>query len=207
MSWLIVGVSGVTCSGKSTLATSLLSFLSNSPKDSAVYRIRIHQVRLIRQDDYFYKRDSPHHTWIPDMNYINREIMSALDMPRMLSDIESIIYGSCNDQPVDGSINILIIDGFLIFNHPEVLGLCDLRIEVQISQAICQERRKLRIYNPPNPCGYFESFIWPLHEKHSAEYRRDLTDLIAVNGEWQLERCLDVTVSAVYAAIVKKTFI
>lgn len=203
MSWLIVGVSGVTCSGKSTLATSLLSFLSNSPKDSAVYRIRIHQVRLIRQDDYFYKRDSPHHTWITEMNYINREIMSALDMPRMISDIETIIHGACSDQPVDNTVNILIIEGFLIFNHPKVLSLCDVRIQVQITQAVCRERRKLRSYNPPNPNGYFEAFIWPFHEKHSAQYQHDVSDLIVVNGEGQRERCLQEAINAVYAAIEK----
>lgn len=198
MSWLIVGVSGVTCSGKSTLATSLLSFLSNTAEH------RIHQLRLIRQDDYFYKRDSPHHTWIPEMNYINREIMSALDMPRMIGDIDSIINGACSDQAVDHSINILIIEGFLIFNHPKVLSLCSVRIEVQITQAVCRERRKLRTYNPPNPIGYFEAFLWPLHEKHSAEYRRNVTDLIAVNGEWQRERCVQVAANAVFAAILEK---
>lgn len=200
MAWLIVGISGVTCSGKSSLATSLLSFLSNPLQDSAEHRI--HQVRLIRQDDYFYKRDSPHHTWIPEMNYINREIMSALDMQRMISDIEACIYGLC--QPIDGTINILLIEGFLIFNHPKVLSLCNVRIEVQITQAVCRERRKLRTYNPPNPIGYFESFIWPFYEKHSAEYRQDVTDLIAVNGEWQRELCLQVATRAVYAAILEK---
>lgn len=202
MSLLIVGISGVTCSGKSTLATSLLSFLLNSAKDSAARRI--HQVRLIRQDDYFYKRDSPHHTWIPEMNYINREIMSALDMPRMISDIESIIHGLCCDQPTDGTVNILIIEGFLIFNQPKVLSLCDVRIEIQITQAVCRERRKLRTYNPPNPTDYFETFIWPFYEKHSADYRRHVTDLIVVNGEWHQERCLQVAISAVYAAILNK---
>lgn len=205
MYWLVVGVSGVTCSGKSTLATSLLSCLSNSLEDTAnPAERRILQVRLVRQDDYFYKRDSPQHTWIPEMNYINREIISALDMPRMISDVESIIHGSCSDHPFDATVNILLIEGFLIFNHPKLLSLCDVRIEVQITQTICRERRKLRTYNPPNPPGYFETFIWPLYEKHSAEYRRDVTDLIVVNGEWQRERCLQMAIRSIYAVLLEK---
>lgn len=83
--WLIIGVSGATCSGKSTLAQSLHKELPGS--------------YLVRQDDFFLPVDSECHTLIPALNHFNWEIMTSLDMERMHTVIENIL-SSDGDQSV-----------------------------------------------------------------------------------------------------------
>jgi uridine kinase len=75
--WLIIGVSGATCSGKSTLARSLHKELPGSS--------------LICQDDFFLPVDSEQHTMIPALNHFNWEIISSLDMERMHTVIENLL--------------------------------------------------------------------------------------------------------------------
>lgn len=75
--WLIIGVSGATCSGKSILATSLQKELPGSS--------------LICQDDFFLPVDSELHTTIPALNHINWEIISSLDMERMHAVTENLL--------------------------------------------------------------------------------------------------------------------
>lgn len=83
--WLIIGVSGTTCSGKSTLAQSLHKELPGS--------------YLVRQDDFFLPVDSERHTLIPALNHFNWEIMTSLDMEKMHTVIENIL-SSDSDQSV-----------------------------------------------------------------------------------------------------------
>lgn len=78
--WVIIGVSGATCSGKSTLARSLHKELPGSS--------------LICQDDFFLPIDSERHTLIPALNHFNWEIISSLDMERMHTVIENLVSGS-----------------------------------------------------------------------------------------------------------------
>ncbi|PNF38051.1 hypothetical protein B7P43_G02355 [Cryptotermes secundus] len=76
--WLIVGVSGATCSGKSTVAQSLHKQLPGS--------------FLVCQDDFFLPVDSQQHTLIPALNHINWEIMTSLDMEKMHAVIENCLF-------------------------------------------------------------------------------------------------------------------
>jgi uridine kinase len=78
--WLIIGVSGVTCSGKSTLAWSLHKELSGSS--------------LICQDDFFLPADSEQHTLVPGLNHFNWDILSSLDMEQMHTVIENLLSDS-----------------------------------------------------------------------------------------------------------------
>jgi nicotinamide/nicotinate riboside kinase len=66
---LIIGISGVTCGGKTTLAYKLNKMFPTS--------------KLISQDDYFLDVDDPRHTWITELNHINFDILSSLDMEKM----------------------------------------------------------------------------------------------------------------------------
>lgn len=72
--WTIVGVSGVTCGGKTTFAGAL--------------RTAFPDAVVISQDDYFLPPDDPRHTHIPSLGHINWEISSALDMVKMTSDMQ-----------------------------------------------------------------------------------------------------------------------
>lgn len=82
--WTVIGISGVTCGGKSSLVKAL-----KEKYPGAV---------IIRQDDYFLPEDDPRHTKIPSLNCLNWELMSSLDMDKLRSDVNDILnrYVNCN---------------------------------------------------------------------------------------------------------------
>jgi len=73
---LVVGVSGATCSGKTTICNILRRLFVNS--------------RVFNQDVYYWEEDSQKH--VRDENgIINWEILSGFDMNSMYNDISSHI--------------------------------------------------------------------------------------------------------------------
>ena len=73
--------------------------------------------------------------------------------------------------------NIVIVEGFLIFNHDELMKLCDLKFFATLDYVTCAERRKLRSYDPPDVPGYFDQTVYPYYIKNLA----DMTKLDANN--------------------------
>ncbi|XP_016980830.1 nicotinamide riboside kinase 1 [Drosophila rhopaloa] len=271
--WLVIGISGVTCGGKTTLAHSLHDYfkgLSGAPLWNSPYTIG--EVRLISQDDYFLPVDDKRHQRNEALNVINFELITSLDMAKMLSDIAQIIkgrhvapeppeqlvtyanfehyamqfqqqyhynanyYKQANgaayqyppqQQPRlhhhhhhhsqqhhhqqqiqqqqqqaahimrinaqiaaqlrDKKINFLLVEGFMIFNQPELLALCNLKYHFHLPYEKCFERRSKRTYDPPDVTGYFELCVWPHYEKNFSEYR-DCKDITFLNGEIAKEK-------------------
>lgn len=164
--WLIIGISGVTCSGKTSLSNEIHAKLPNSV--------------IINQDDYFLPMDSPLHTTVPELNHINFDIMSSLDMQKMHADILKVIQGSNNNAEScknshggPGNKKLLIVEGFLIFSYKPISDLCNLRYFITLSKEVCWERRKLRTYEPPDVPGYFDKIVWPEYLKHKSEILND----------------------------------
>lgn len=196
MKLLVIGISGITGGGKTSLATRLFEYLNN-PDNSNVYNgYHINQVMLMHQDKYFYKRDSPHHKWIPEINFINREILSAMDMDKFAEDVNKTvnklkagdlpndepIINQDNSSPID--LNILIIEGFLIYNDARISRFCNLRFHIYLSYEVGLQRRFKRTFKHvnPNPEWYYENYIWPMYHKHHDEVENK-SDLIFINGE------------------------
>ncbi|XP_051174682.1 nicotinamide riboside kinase 1 [Leptopilina boulardi] len=155
MEWLVIGISGATCSGKTTIAQKLHKDLKNSI--------------LIQQDTYFHDVDDPRHIWIEELNHINFDIISSLDMKKMYSDIRKIL----DEKPLFNNVvspknekKILIIEGFLIFDYKPILDLCNLKYFLTLEKEECYNRRKLRVYEPPDVPGYFEKVVWPEYVNH-----------------------------------------
>ncbi|XP_046992961.1 nicotinamide riboside kinase 1 [Schistocerca americana] len=189
--WLVIGVSGVTCGGKTTVARSLHESLSGS--------------YLLCQDDYFLPPDSRKHTWIPTLNHINWEIMSSVDMNKMWADIKRITqfnflqhFSHCkiheekssNDLPLmnfealagELPFHILIIEGFLVLNYQPIVEICHLKYYLTLTRDQCWERRKVRIYDPPDVPGYFDVCVWPEYEKHRDEVFQTVADVHIIDG-------------------------
>lgn len=205
MEWFVIGIGGSTCSGKSTVAEALADHLSNQQAgDQNLCENRIlGSVKMIKQDTYYYKRDSPEHTWIPHLNYINREIISALDMQRMSSDIETILSSadsSTNANP--NKLNVLIVEGHLIFNYPAIRDRCHIRFHMYITKELFIERRKTRTYNPPTPEQYIREIIWPHYLQHLKEYEH-LDGMIALDGSLPREQVFDVVLYKVKKYVEK----
>lgn len=119
--WIVIGISGVTCGGKTTLALQLKEKLS--------------PVYLFHQDKYFYPDDSPHHIKCKNLDHNNYDILSALDMDKMHSDIVSTLEGvdkshtSCLIDSKDKfklpGKKFMVVEGFTVLNFEPIIKLCN----------------------------------------------------------------------------------
>lgn len=202
--WLIIGISGVTCGGKTTLSQLLYNHLSD-PAISTTFaeNIIIGEVQLVNQDDYFLPENHPNHEWIDSINHINWDIIGALDMSRMCEDLHKTLgkrfhFYTKRDEPQ--VVNILLVDGFLIFNHSITNRICQLKFHLHLPYEKCYERRLARVYDPPDVVGYFEMCVWPMYERHFAELR-DKEDIVLLNGEAPKEKCFNYVLEQVKKAL------
>lgn len=203
-SWFVIGLSGVSCSGKTSLANNLHDFLvegkfadpkwNSDPRMidlrnriTSNCRFKIGAVHVSHQDDYFLPE--PCQTHIEVLNHKNWELITALDMKLMCSHIEDILRNdmmqqlhTATPQP-HNAINILIIEGFTIFENPFILELSNLKFHLHLPYEECFQRRKNRVYEPADVCGYFEMCVWPHYEKYFRDRIRDRKDIRLLNGE------------------------
>lgn len=205
--WLIIGIAGVTCGGKTTLAKSLHQLLKSNERALGDH-VLVRSAHMVNQDTYFHAESSEHHTWLERLNHINWEILSALNMPKMCSDIRQLLGPDCTlysrtvapvvsllSSATSNSVvipcvpvNVLIIEGFTIFNSANILAMCHLKFHLHLPYEKCFARRSNRVYDPADVVGYFESCVWPMYEQHFNEYR-ERHDLIILNGEAKSEQC------------------
>jgi len=148
--WHVIGISGVTCGGKSSLSAKLQTALTIP-------------TTVINQDDYFLDPSHENHQMVEELNHANWEILSSLDMERLLNDAKQVLK-----QKVEET-HILIIEGFLIMNFQPLVDLMDHKFYLTLTEEKCRERRRLRSYDPPDPAGYFELCVWPMYLKHFEE--------------------------------------
>lgn len=204
MSWLIVGVSGVTCGGKTTLSQTLYEYLCNPANENSLNEnVKIGTVKLMNQDDYFYPDDHPQHEWIDQLNHVNYDVIGALNMTKMCNDLymelgKRFIFYS-KSKPVT-TVNIMIIDGFLIFNHGILNRLCQLKFHIHLPYEKCYERRVKRTYDPPDVLGYFEMCVWPMYEQNFEEIKNK-DDIRLLNGEASKEKIFHHVLSCIKNSI------
>lgn len=207
MKLFVVGISGVSGGGKTTLSTKLCDFLSDPRNANAFDGFSIKQVLLVQQDKYFYPRDSPHHIWIEDINFINREVLSAVDGERMWSDIEVILsrlnaaetHADCDSN----DMCILLIEGFLIFNDDRINDLCDVRLHMTLTPEVCMQRRLQRTWKHvnPQPIKYFHEYVWPSYQKHR-NLVKNAEQIYYLSGEQPKEKLFEETLQAIAQNII-----
>ncbi|KAM6944039.1 nicotinamide riboside kinase 1 isoform 1-T1 [Lycodopsis pacificus] len=177
MKTLVVGVGGVTNGGKSTLSNSLHQQIPNSC--------------LIAQDSYF-KADSV----IPvDSNGFKQyDMLDALHMDTMMSEVDSwrrdpesfLRRRGLNPErttpPLDEEVYVLIVEGFLIFNHRPLNELFYKRYFMEIAYEVCKRRRSSRVYSPPDPPGYFDGHVWPMYLKNRQEMESMVSGILFLDG-------------------------
>lgn len=200
--WLILGISGVTCGGKTSLSQEISKLLPN--------------IKIISQDEYFLPQASEKHTYIPELKHINWEILSSMDMEKMVQDIQAIIRDNrilninvsqimeeFNNNGIQHdnkkilkndlhliknklskfSVNILLIEGFSIFNYSPIDELCHLKFFLTLNRQTCLERRNKRIYDPPDVPGYFEKYVWPEYIRHLNEVQEKRKNIVFLSEE------------------------
>ncbi|XP_070208469.1 nicotinamide riboside kinase 1-like isoform X2 [Littorina saxatilis] len=116
---------------------------------------------------------------VPEVDHVNWEQFGALDMDRMLQDVDKWRAGYSDHGP--GPMPILIIEGFLVLNHSVLTEYFHKKYFLTIDKETCIERRKHRCYNPPDKPGYFEKVVWPMYLKNRKEMEAQ-TDIVYLDG-------------------------
>lgn len=204
MSWLIVGISGITCGGKTTLSQSLYDYLRDPDNKNCLSdAVSIGTVKQMNQDTYFYPEDHPNHEWIDFINHVNYDIIGALDMSQMCTDLNTelgkrfTLYSKSKSMMV---VNIMLIDGFAIFNHSVINRICQLKFHIHLPYEKCYERRIRRIYDPPDVLGYFELCVWPMYEQNFSEIKNK-EDILLLNGDTTQEKLFSYVFNCIKDAI------
>ncbi|MDO5063030.1 MAG: uridine kinase [Peptostreptococcaceae bacterium] len=138
---LIIGVAGGSGSGKTTLAKNLNLAIPNS---------------IILSHDFYYKdnRDIPFEERVK-MNY---DHPNAFDTERMVEDLKKLKASQAIDRPeysfitytrLDETVHIepapvIIVEGLLIFDCPQLMELMDIKIFVESDDDIRFIRRLMR---------------------------------------------------------------
>ncbi|KAG9471462.1 hypothetical protein GDO78_014626, partial [Eleutherodactylus coqui] len=162
----------VTNGGKTTLANSLLEILPNCS--------------LISQDNYF-KPEAEVAT--DERGFKQFDVLEALEMEAMMSDVLSwITQHKGAEQPktsqgkYDDSVHFLIIEGFLLYNYKPLDDVFDRRYFLTVPYEECKKRRSKRVYEPPDPPGYFDGHVWPMYIKHKEEMDKLQREIVFLDG-------------------------
>lgn len=203
-SWLVIGINGITCGGKTTLSKSLYNLFSDPSNESCLsQRVKIGTVKIMNQDDYFYPNDHQNHEWIEELNHVNYDVIGALNMTKMCNDLYTELgkrFVFYSKQSNVTTVNIMIIDGFLVFNHGILNRICQLKFHIHLPYEKCYERRMKRAYDPPDCQGYFELCVWPMYEQNFDEIKNK-DDIMLLNGEISKEKIFQHVLSCIKSYI------
>uniref|UniRef100_A0A8C2UK66 Nicotinamide riboside kinase 1 n=1 Tax=Chinchilla lanigera TaxID=34839 RepID=A0A8C2UK66_CHILA len=170
MKAFVIGIGGVTNGGKTTLAKNLQKHLPNCS--------------LISQDDFF----KPESEIEKDKNgFLQYDVLEALNMEKMMAAISCWMENPrCSLGSTAGSsaeeMHILIIEGFLLFNYKPLDTIWNRSYFLTIPYEECKRRRSTRVYEPPDPPGYFDGHVWPMYLKHRREMDNITWEVVYLDG-------------------------
>lgn len=161
--WIVVGVSGCTNAGKTTLADALKEHFPGTI--------------VINQDDYFRSDDSKEHIIIPELNHKNWEKLEAVNWDAMMERLEEI----ASSKPPQKHA-LLVVEGHIILNHPEIRKLFHKIYFLTLNREECARRRRTRVYNPPDIPGYFDIGVWPMFELNLKDVKANCPNVTYLDG-------------------------
>ena len=163
----IIGVSGGSCSGKTHFVHSLIKELGPN------------KISSIEHDSYY--RDlagTPHR----QRRSINYDHPSALDTELLTSHLTSLLRGHTVNVPIYDfathtrtdltlTVNpapVIVVDGILIYDHPELRNIFNLRVYIHAPAYVRLGRRLKRDVNERGRSYYsvFRQYLSTVHRGH-----------------------------------------
>jgi len=176
---LIIGISGTTNSGKSTLATMLQSSLSGVKVMGQETGVK---VTVKGQDTYFREPGDPL-VPVTEKGVENWDCLGALHMDKMTGDV---IDWTASQGVGPPQTHVLIIEGFLMFTYRPLNQLFHKKYFINVDYSVAADRRLYRSYDPPDPPGYFENVAWVEYKKHLSDIDNQ-KDIEYMDGSRSLE--------------------
>lgn len=151
----MIGIGGCSCSGKSTLAKSLASYLGTSSNPCPT----VHVDKFFKPESEMALIETPN-----SERFRNWEIPSSTDFARAVQFIEQVKSKMLREMDANSPRTMfIIVEGFLIYAHKPLLPMFDVKFFLKINRETSYARR---MQNKPVPETYFHSVIWPMHLKH-----------------------------------------
>lgn len=184
---LIIGIAGGTGSGKTTVVNQILNQLPDN------------EVTIISQDSYYKATD--------DLTYeertkINFDHPRAIDFDLLVKQLQQLKKGEVIEQPIYSFVThnrtedtlkthpkkVMIVEGILIFNNPELRDLCDIKIFVH---ADADERLIRRLKRDIQERGRdinevlnrYQDTLKPMHNQF-IEPTKNFADIIIPNDRY-----------------------
>ncbi|GBB91213.1 hypothetical protein RclHR1_01840010 [Rhizophagus clarus] len=201
---ITIGISGASCTGKTTFASLLQKIFPNSI--------------ILHQDDFFKKKDQ--YPIDPITNLANGECPEALDFGSFINSLNNLrtstnfiktfkskknhlvnnlesdelddLIKELNDQVqkvlsnTEKELNFILVDGFLLYINSDVIKELDVKLFLEADYDTLKQRRefiygkKIPERNWVDPPNYFDKMVWPNYNKanHHIIHRYDFDDNI-----------------------------
>ncbi|XP_022243660.1 nicotinamide riboside kinase 1-like isoform X3 [Limulus polyphemus] len=124
---------------------------------------------VLSQDEFFREEYSDKHEMIPELQHANWESLSSIDWNNLMTKLSELK----SHEPPSGN-PLIIVEGHLIFNYLPLLQIFDKKYFLILSKEECWERRRVRMYSPPDPPGYFDMCVWPMYLKNKKEIEENV---------------------------------
>ncbi|MFK5878518.1 MAG: uridine kinase [Flavobacteriaceae bacterium] len=184
---LIIGIAGGTGSGKTTVVNQILNEIPEN------------EVAVISQDSYY---KETHELSYEERTKINFDHPNSIDFELLVEHLKQLKSGNVVNQPVYSFVThdrtkdevvthptkVLIIEGILIFNNPELRDLCDIKIFVH---ADTDERLIRRLKRDIQERGRdlhevlnrYQNTLKPMHQQF-IEPTKNFADMIIPNDRY-----------------------
>ncbi len=184
---LIIGIAGGTGSGKTTVVNQILNQLPND------------EVCVISQDSYYKATDNLSYE---ERTKINFDHPKSIDFDLLVDDLKNLKEGNIIEQPVYSFVThnrtqdtikthpkkVIIVEGILIFNNPDLRDLCDIKIFVH---ADADERLIRRLKRDIQERGRdinevldrYQNTLKPMHNQF-IEPTKNFADMIIPNDRY-----------------------
>jgi len=184
---LIIGITGGTGSGKTTVVKQIIKELSED------------EITVISQDSY-YKETS--HLSYEERTKINFDHPKAIDFDLLIVHLSQLKKGNTIEQPVYSFVEhnrvektitttpkkVIIVEGILIFNNPQLRDLFDIKIFVhadsderlirRVKRDIAERGRDLN-----EVLNRYQDTLKPMHQQF-IEATKEYADIIIPNNKY-----------------------
>ena len=181
----MLGVAGGTCSGKTTVAERLVELMGEQ------------QLALIKLDSYYWTRDD---LPIEQRALTNWDHPESFDWPLLIDHVRALCSGEAVPVPIYdyinytrsgevrivGPANIVVIEGILVLNEPELRELFDLKVYVDTDPDVRFIRRLERdiadrARTPASVIDQYLTTVRPMHLQFVEPSKR-YADVIVPHG-------------------------
>lgn len=156
----LIGISGCTNGGKTTLCKNLLNAFPNS-----VY---------LSQDEFYLERNCQNYQFIQEADSFNFDVISAIDMKKFHSNLSKLLYNE--------KYEYIFVDGILLYEDNKLVNMLDRKYFLDLDKEEAAKRRKNRQYIMKETENYFEICAWNEFLKYKQKCAKNLKNVIYLDG-------------------------